>query len=395
MSNQTNSPATRADFWLAAPQIFDGKNLLHGKTVHIVNQRISEIADRAAVPANAKIDDLSGCLTGGFFDIQVNGGASVLVNTSPTPDGICKIAAAHRAFGTTAILPTVITDAPEVMDAACQAVIQMQGKCGVKGIHIEGPHISLPRRGTHETKYIRPLDDNTLRNLQVLRDRDVTVLITVAPEAVAPGQIARMVEMGVVVSLGHSDADAAATEKALHEGATCFTHLFNAMSPMLNRAPGVTGTAINSEAYCSVICDGIHVADGMVGLATRARPARDRMILISDAMPTVGGDDSFVLYGRTVRLVDGRLVNSEGSLAGAHTTMARSLARMVNVVGVDLEAALRMAITNPARLMGLSGQFGLLSTRIDDLVVLDDELNCAPLDDVLSCKTGTVAATAG
>jgi N-acetylglucosamine-6-phosphate deacetylase len=395
MNGDTNIPATGAELWIGAPRIFDGEQVLADRVLHLLNGRVAGIVRRKDLPPAAQVQELSGCLSTGFFDIQVNGGASVLFNSTPTTAGIGAIAAAHRRFGTTALLPTVITDAPKVMDAACQAVIEMQGQSGVKGIHIEGPHISLPRRGTHETKFIRPLGNETLGNLRNLRDAGVKVLITVAPEAVHPGQIAAMVEMGVVVSIGHSDADAAQTLAALNEGATCFTHLFNAMSPMLNRAPGVTGTAINSPAYCSLICDGIHVDDGMVGLAVRARPVGDRMILISDAMPTVGGDDSFVLYGRTVGLVDGRLVNSEGSLAGAHTTMADTLARMVNVVGVDLQAALRMAITNPARLMGLSQDFALIGAPLADLVMLDDNLSCTALIDALPCDTGTVAATAG
>jgi len=394
MTGDTNSAATRPDLWIAAARIFDGADLRHDCVLHLVNGRAAGIVARAKVPADASVVTLAGCLSTGFFDIQVNGGASVLFNSTPTPAGIRAIADAHRRFGTTALLPTVITDAPQVMDAACDAVIEIQGQSGVQGIHIEGPHISLPRRGTHETKFIRPLDDNTMGNLRRLRDRDIPVLITVAPEAVQPGQIAGMVEMGVVVSIGHSDADAAQTQAALAEGATCVTHLFNAMSAMLNRAPGVTGAAINSAAYCSLICDGIHVADSMVGLAVRARPVADRMILISDAMPTVGGDDSFVLYGRTVGLVDGRLVNSEGSLAGAHTTMADTLARMVKVVGVDLQSALRMTITNPARLMGLSQSLALVGTPLADLVVLDDSLACTSLVDALPCDAVSVSATA-
>ena len=365
------------DFWIGAGQVFDGECLLAPRVLRIVDGKVAQISDRSAVPEQALIWETPGCISPGFFDIQVNGGGDVMFNATPSAAGITAIAKAHRQFGTTAILPTVITDAPDVMLAACDAVAQVHGTQGVMGIHIEGPHISMARRGTHGGEFIRPLDDETLNAVQRLCNLKIPVLITVAPEAVKPGQISALVKMGAVVSIGHSDCDGQAVQAALKEGAAAFTHLFNAMSPMLARAPGATGTAINSSAYCSLICDGIHVADGMVGLAVRARPVADRMILISDAMATVGGRDCFELYGKTIKLIDGMLVNDEGTLAGAHTTMARALARMVGHVGVPLGAALRMAITNPARLLGLGSQFSLLGADIDDLVLLDADLNCS------------------
>jgi N-acetylglucosamine-6-phosphate deacetylase len=311
-----------------------------------------------------------GTISPGFFDLQVNGGSGVLFNTTPTVQGALTIAQAHRQFGTTAILPTVITDAPEVLDAACDAILESAGQNGIAGIHIEGPHISVARHGTHAIKYIRPLDARTIERVRQLRSHDITTLITLAPEAVRPGQIADLVTTGAVVSLGHSDATAAQTRAALAEGAQLFTHVFNAMSPMQNREPGVTGAAINSDAYCSIICDGIHVSGEMVGLAIRARPTPGRMIIVSDAMSTVGGPDSLELYGDVIHLKQGRLINSSGSLAGAHTTMAKSIGYLVTTLDIPLETALRMAITNPARLMGLSDRFMLLGADVDDCVCL-------------------------
>jgi N-acetylglucosamine-6-phosphate deacetylase len=172
--------------------------------------------------------------------------------------------------------------------------------------------------------------------------------------------------------LGHTDTDSATVRAALAEGATCFTHLFNAMSPMLNRTAGVTGACINSTAFAGIICDGIHVADEMVGLALRARPLQDTTFLVSDAMSTVGGSDHFNLYGDVIRLQNGRLVNSEGSLAGAHVTMAESVARLITVVGIAPEAALRMAVTIPARVIGMQHLANVPGQRLQDLLVLDD-----------------------
>ncbi|MES2550903.1 MAG: N-acetylglucosamine-6-phosphate deacetylase, partial [Pseudomonadota bacterium] len=194
---------------------------------------------------------------------------------------------------------------------------------------------------------------------------------TLAPESATPQDVARITGTGAVVSIGHSDATADATRALLDAGATCFTHLFNAMSPMLNRAPGVTGACINSTAYAGIICDGIHVADEMVGLAIRARPVPGRMFLVSDAMSTVGGSDHLRLYGQDVWLKDGRLVNAEGSLAGAHVTMAEALRRLITVVGVPPETALDMASAAPARLLNRPDLATPQGRDLADLLLLD------------------------
>ena len=257
-----------------------------------------------------------------------------------------------------------------MLDSAAAAALEAHGRGGIIGLHIEGPHISVARRGTHAERFIRPLDARTLDVVQALRAADVPVMITLAPEAVSPGQIAALTAMGAVVSLGHTDTTAEGTRVALAEGAACFTHLFNAMSPLLHRSPGVVGAALNSRVPAGIICDGIHVADELVGLAIRARPAPDLMFLVSDAMPTVGGPDRFRLYDMNLRLVDGRLVNDEGSLAGAHVTMADSVARLVATVGVSPETALRMAVTTPARLMRQPGLARLAGRASQDVLRL-------------------------
>ncbi|NCO87123.1 MAG: N-acetylglucosamine-6-phosphate deacetylase [Rhodobacterales bacterium] len=364
---------TTAPVWITADQVFDGQDLRRDVALRLEGGRVAALVPVAEAPP-AGLRRVAGTLTPGFVDLQVNGGGDVLLNHLQTPAGLATMAAAHRRFGTVAILPTLITDAPDVLERAADAVIAATGMAGLLGLHVEGPHISIPRRGTHAAQLVRPLDAPTLAVLRRLRAADVPVMITLAPEAVVPGQIAQIVAMGVTVSLGHTDATAEAVRAALAEGATCFTHLFNAMSPMLNRAPGVTGAAINSTAHCGIICDGIHVADEMVGLAIRARPEADRMYLVSDAMPTVGGSDHFTLYGQDIRLVDGRLVNAEGSLAGAHVTMAQSVKRLVDVVGSDLTTALRMAVSTPARVIGAPALGQMRGRVAGDVLLLDPAL---------------------
>ncbi len=363
------------EHWIIPDAVFDGQRLHRGMCVLADDTKI--LATEMALPAGATGQRVEGIITPGFVDLQVNGGGGVLLNYDPTAQGMAAIAAAHRKFGTVAILPTVITDAPEVLAAVVDAALGAQGMDGIAGLHIEGPHIAEARRGTHAARFIRPLDDGTIAQVTKLRAAGIAVMITVAPEAAAPAQIAKLRQTGAIVSIGHTDGSAALTRTALDAGATCFTHLFNAMSPMLNRAPGVVGAAINSDAYAGVICDGIHVADEMLGLALRARPVSDRMFLVSDAMPTVGGPDHFNLYGQTISLKNGELVNEEGSLAGAHVTQLEGVARLISEVGISPEAALRMAITVPADLMVLPQLATLVGRRVSDVIHLDKNFGTA------------------
>ena len=370
--------------WIIVDQLFDGATLRQGLALQIADDAVVAVRPAHDLPKTALALRMNGTVTPGFIDLQVNGGGDVLLNQVPTPAGMARMAAAHRRFGSVAILPTLITDAPEVLARAAESAIAAKGQTGIIGLHIEGPHISVARRGTHAECFVRPLDEVTINIVRALRQAGIAVMITLAPEAVCSGQIAALAASGAVVSIGHSDATADQTRAALAEGASCFTHLFNAMSPMLNRSAGVVGAAINSTAHAGIICDGIHVADEMVGLALRARPVSDRMFLVSDAMSTVGGSDHFMLYGQTIWLRDGRLVNKEGSLAGAHVTMAESLQRLVQVVGVPAEAALRMAVSVPATVIGRTDLARIEGRALADLLLLDTNLAATSLADHLA-----------
>jgi N-acetylglucosamine-6-phosphate deacetylase len=365
--------------WIIPDGLFDGGRLHRQKAVCITNGHVNALCDLASLPAQEPQRAVRGVLIPGFVDLQVNGGGGVLFNSSPDLTGLVSIAAAHRRFGTVALMPTVITDAPEVLAKAAKAVIAMRDLTGAAGLHIEGPHIALARRGTHAATHVRPFDDSTLRIVQDLRKSGVSVMMTLAPETVAIDRIKALLALGVRVSLGHSDATADQAGAAFAAGAQAVTHLFNAMSQMQGRAAGLAGAAINSDAYVSVICDGVHVADEMVALACRARPVAGRMILVSDAMPTVGGPDHFTLYGQDIRLQDGRLINAEGNLAGAHASMLWGVQRLVGPVGLPLEQALQMAITAPAALIGAAHLGGVTGRSVHDLFVLDDALALHPL----------------
>ncbi|MCK0138527.1 N-acetylglucosamine-6-phosphate deacetylase [Aliiroseovarius sp. F47248L] len=357
------------DLWITPDHLFDGRDLHSGKSVRVHDGRVVDLA-------NARTDAtrVPGLLTPGFVDLQVNGGGGVQLNSTPTAEGMQIIADAHRTFGTVAVLPTVITDKPDVIDRAADAAIAAKGRQGIVGLHIEGPHIAMERRGTHSPDLVRPLDARTMTTVTRLREAGVSVMITLAPEAATLEQIDQLAKLGAVVSLGHTDATAEMMVAAFKAGASCATHLFNAMSPMVGRAPGAVGAVINSTCYSGIICDGHHVADEMVGLAIRARPVSDRMFLVSDAMATVGGPEHFNLYGQDITLKEGRLINAEGSLAGAHVTQVEGVKRLVDHAGTSLEQALRMATSIPSECIG-QPEIGRLEGRtIADMILLDDDL---------------------
>ncbi len=354
----------------------DGK-LLADQTVTVENGKVAGLAPRAASDEGTELH----LLMPGCTDIQVNGGGGVMLNGDPTARGLRQIAAGHRGQGTHWILPTVITDAPEVMARAVDAVLELHADESILGLHIEGPHIAPERRGTHAERYIRPLDRTTLDQVARLRARDVPVMLTYAPERCDRTLVRELAAMGVVLSVGHSAANAQQVHDALDDGARCFTHLYNAMPPMTSRAPGIVGTAICSDRYAGMIADGIHVSWEMARIACRGRPRPDRMFLVSDAMSTVGGPDHFELYGQTIHVRDGALVNAEGSLAGAHIDMVKSLANAHHHIGLPLEQALAMATDIPRDVLGLPRQ-RLDGMALRDLIALTPELTLTDIPDV-------------
>lgn len=357
--------------WLAPARLFDGKTLLTDHAIALANGTVTQVTPTAILPPEAVPRPLPGLLTPGFFDIQVNGGGGALFNNAPTPETLDTIARAHRRFGTTRLLPTLISDTPETMTRATDAILDHGLTGGIAGVHLEGPHLAPARRGTHRADHLRPLDGATLTEITRLRDAGIPTLVTLAPEAATSGDIARITDAGARVSLGHSAADFATANAAFAAGATCVTHLFNAMPMAESRAPGLVGAALDSDVFVGIIADGIHVHPAMVTMAIRARFTPGRMIAVSDAMATVGGPDHFDLYGQTIRLKEGRLVNGEGALAGAHLTLIEAL-RNLTTWGIDLADALAMCQTNPAALMGLSTD--LIGQSVDNLLILDDSL---------------------
>ena len=364
-------------FALTGARVFDGETIRSGLAVVVDGGRIAEVAPEEKLASGIERRMLKGgFLVPGFIDVQVNGGGGALLNDNPTIDTVRRIAESHRKFGTTGMLPTVITDAPEVLSKAIAAVkaARAENVPGVLGIHIEGPFLDKERKGAHELRFIREMTDADVA--QIANADSGSVMLTLAPNRVPPNLIKSLAGKGVLVSLGHSEASHAEVTNALASGARAFTHLFNAMSQMNGREPGMVGAALaDPESFCGLIADGYHVHDAAMKVALAAKP-RGRIMLITDAMPAAaGGPDSFALQGRAVHLVNGKLVLDDGTLAGSNLTMDEAVRYCVERLGVSLEDALRMASLNPAAFLRRDHELGRIKPGyLASLVHLSDDL---------------------
>ena len=339
-------------FAVAADRVFDGTTWHEHSAVVVEGAQIQQIvstAETPAIPVTTLPDGI--WLAPGFIDLQVNGGGDVLFNDCPTADTISVIAAAHRKFGTTGFLPTLITDRPEKTSSAIAAVRDaMRAQPAVLGLHLEGPFISRDRPGVHDPAFIRV---PTSADLDILTaPRSGALVVTLAPEQVPAQFIARLVASGARVCLGHSMATYAQTQAAIAEGLSGFTHLFNAMRQLESREPGPIAAALES-ASCSygLIVDGVHVDPAMLRLALRGL---GKPFLVTDAMPPVGGARStFRLYNEDIRIEQNRCIRGDGTLAGAFLDMASAVRNCVRLLGLPLGEALRLASVNPAAFLGI------------------------------------------
>ena len=332
----------------------------------------------AALQADGERIDLdSNYLVPGFIDVQVNGGGGVLFNDAPSVTGIRTIAEAHRKFGTTGLLPTLISDDLEVIHAGLAAVDEAMDTAipGVLGIHIEGPFLCPQRRGIHEAGKLRRLNSETLKTLHPLKN-GVSV-ITVSPEAVEPGMIRELTSRGFLVCAGHSDANRSQVADALQQGLRGFTHLFNAMSQLTPREPGMVGTALADPAsWCGIIADGIHLADESLRIAWLCKGVK-KLMLVTDAMPHVGTDNrEFFLQGKKINVTDGICSYSDGTLAGAVLDMNTAIRYASEHMPCSIEDAIRMATSSPASFLGLESSKGCIAAGMDaDFCIIDTDLN--------------------
>jgi N-acetylglucosamine-6-phosphate deacetylase len=352
-----------------------GREMVTGHSV-VIEDGLIQTVSAGDVPIGAEMVDLEGrFLVPGFIDTQVNGGGDRLFNDDPSVETIAAIGRAHRQFGTTGFFPTLISDDTAkinaAMDAARTAIAA--GVPGVLGVHIEGPFLNPAKKGIHDATKLRPISNSDVELLT--RSTGGKTIVTLAPEAVPADAIKRLASAGVVVSAGHTRATADQIFEALRNGVRGFTHLFNAMSQLGSREPGVVGAALyDQNSWCGIIVDGYHVDPRVLKIALRATALR-RFMLVTDAMPSVGGRKSFMLNGETISAAGGKCVNAQGTLAGSDLDMASAVRDAVSMLGLDIADAVMMAGANPAAFLGLDHELGRIATGYRaNLVLLDDRL---------------------
>lgn len=359
---------------LTGAHIFDGEQWLQDHALLLAGERIEALIPSDQVPEGCTRVALDGLrLAPGLIDTQVNGGGGVLLNDQTTVEAICTIGDAHRALGTTSFLPTLISDDLAVVKSAIDAVDQAisANVPGVLGVHLEGPFLNPARKGVHNDAVFRQIDDDAIALLTSLK-QGVTY-VTLAPERTTPERIAQLAGAGVIVAAGHTAADYAQTRQALDAGLKAFTHLFNAMTPMTSREPGVVGAALEDEhSWCGIIVDKYHVDPATLRVALKAK-ARGKMILVTDAMPTVGAAEKrFVLNGETIVAEHGRCATANGTLAGSDLDMIGAVKNTHELLCVELGEALRMASAYPAAMLGLDHTLGYLRPGYQaDLIAFD------------------------
>lgn len=359
-------------------QIFDGVKLHENCALIVTGDRFESIVAAFDVPPNANVAQVDGILSPGFVDIQVNGGGGVMFNDDPSVDTLQIMASAHARLGATSILPTLITDTPEQTRAAITAVEKAiaSGLPGIIGLHLEGPHLATIRKGAHDPALIRRMDDDDVAMLVRAAQKLPVLMVTLAPENVSLEQIRVLAKAGIILSLGHSDAGFEDSCAAVDAGASCVTHLFNAMSQLSSREPGLVGAALRlGQVSAGIIADFIHVHPDTMAMALAAKTGPGRIFLVSDAMATAGSDiDFFTLNDRRINRHDGRLTLEDGTLAGADLDLAKAV-KNTYLLNHDISSALAMATLIPAKVVGAANKTGAIKPgHTADFVRLNNDI---------------------
>ena len=346
---------------LLGSQIFCGELFYDDHALLVDGKSIVDIVDKNNIPENFNKMELDqGILAPGFIDLQVNGGGGVLFNNSPNKESLNTIIKAHQFFGTTSVMPTVISDSLEVLEQCITTVTEeIKNNSSLLGIHIEGPFFNTKYRGVHQKQYISTINSDYLNLFESLKG--FPVMLTLAPECISSQQLKHLTSLGIKTLAGHSDASYDELDDAIKNGLDGFTHLFNAMGQISAREPGVVGSALHFEnTFASIIVDLHHVHPSLIQLAYQLKPT-GKLFFISDSMATINhGKPSFELYDEVVNESDGRLVNSEGKLAGSSITQIDAVKNAYQKCNIPLNQALAMASRYPAEYLGIANHLGFL-----------------------------------
>ncbi|KKD01040.1 N-acetylglucosamine-6-phosphate deacetylase [Photobacterium halotolerans] len=354
-------------------RIFTGSDVLNNHAVIIDGVNIHAVCPEAELPADMPTQDLDGAnLSPGFIDLQLNGCGGVMFNDEITADTIQTMHLANLKSGCTSFLPTLITSSDEDMKAAIKAARDYQAHYQNQslGLHLEGPYLNVMKKGIHSVEHIRRSDEAMITTL--CENADIITKVTLAPELTPAEHIERLAEAGIVVSAGHTNATYAEARKGFAAGVTFATHLFNAMTPIAGREPGMVGAIYDTpEVYTGIIADGFHVDYANIRIAHRIK--KEKLILVTDATAPAGADiDHFIFVGKKVYYRDGKCVDENGTLGGSALTMIEAVQNSVEHVGIALDEAIRMATLYPARAIGMDKTLGAIKKgMVANLAIFD------------------------
>ena len=346
---------------ITGSKLFNGIDFIEHKALLIEDQHIAGIVNKDAIPTDFQVKKLEGgILSPGFIDLQVNGGGGKLFNNSPDKESLNTIISAHQYFGTTSIMPTVISDSLNILQKCTDTISnEIDNNHSLLGIHIEGPFFNVKYRGVHQKQYINTINASYLNLFETL-DK-FPVMLTLAPECISIKQLKHLNSLGFKILAGHTDANYDQLEEAVKYGLDGFTHLFNAMGQISAREPGVFGSAFDfDETSASIIVDLHHVHPSLINLSFKQKP-KGKLFFVSDSMATINhGEPSFELYDEVVSESNGRIINSEGKLAGSSITQIDAIKNAYQKCSIPLESAISMATLYPAEYLGVSDYIGQL-----------------------------------
>ncbi|EIJ2377287.1 N-acetylglucosamine-6-phosphate deacetylase [Vibrio alginolyticus] len=340
-------------------KIYTGSDVLTDHAVIIENDLIQSIVPVSELLQSIEVKDLAGAnLSPGFIDLQLNGCGGVMLNDAITPETMQIMHQANLKSGCTSFLPTLITSSDEDMRTAITAAREYHNKYQNQslGLHLEGPYLNVAKKGIHNVDFIRPSDESMID--LICANAEIVAKVTLAPEHNDPEHIARLKAAGIVVSIGHTNATYAEARKSFEAGITFATHLFNAMTPMVGREPGVVGAIYDTpDVYAGIIADGFHVDYANIRIAHKIKG--EKLVLVTDATAPAGANiDHFIFVGKKVYYRDGKCVDENGTLGGSALTMIEAVQNSVEHAGIALDEALRMATLYPATAIGVEDRLG-------------------------------------